>query len=90
MLVFRVFVEGKVQGVGFRAFVRDRAVELGLSGWVKNLPDGRVEALLAGEEGRVWECIVAISKGPERAKVESLCLLKEVKDDVKGGFSITY
>ncbi|MEN3033578.1 MAG: acylphosphatase [Aquificaceae bacterium] len=90
MLAIRVFVEGKVQGVGFRAFTKAKATELGLNGWVKNLPDGRVEALLVGEERAVWECIMALFDGPQRAKVESLCLLKEVANDVKDGFSIVY
>ena len=44
-----VFIEGRVQGVFFRAHTRDEAISRGLAGWVRNLPDGRVEALFEGE-----------------------------------------
>jgi acylphosphatase len=46
-----VFFSGKVQGVGFRQTARDTAVELGLKGWIKNLPDMRVEMIVEGAEG---------------------------------------
>jgi acylphosphatase len=65
-------VNGRVQGVGFRYFVVREARALGLSGWVRNLPDGEVEVLASGEpdvvaalEGRLWE-------GPPHAKVSSV------------------
>ena len=65
-------VNGRVQGVGFRYFVVREAQALGLAGWVRNLPDGRVEVLASGApdivsalEGRLWE-------GPPHAKVSSV------------------
>ena len=65
-------VEGRVQGVGFRYFVMREAQALGLAGWVRNLPDGRVEVLAAGDaglvdalEGRLWH-------GPPHARVTAV------------------
>jgi acylphosphatase len=68
----RFIVAGRVQGVGFRYFVVREAEALGLSGWVRNLPDGRVETLASGApdvvsvlEGRLWE-------GPPHARVTAV------------------
>ncbi len=65
-------VHGRVQGVGFRYFVVREAEALGLAGWVRNLPDGRVEAVASGApdvvsvfEGRLWE-------GPRHARVTTV------------------
>jgi len=48
----RIYVSGRVQGVFYRSNTRKKALELGLKGWVRNLPDGRVEAVVEGEEIR--------------------------------------
>ncbi len=53
----RVFISGRVQGVYFRAYTKEMAEKLGLKGWVRNLPDGRVEALFEGDEVAVKEMI---------------------------------
>jgi acylphosphatase len=69
-----VFVAGQVQGVFFRDSTRERAEQLGLAGWVKNLPDGRVEAVFEGSPERVREMIQWCEQGPPHAavvKVES-------------------
>ena len=55
-----VYVEGLVQGVGFRAWTRATADSLGLEGWVKNLPDGRVEAVFEGDEGAVKQMLAEL------------------------------
>ncbi|MFH0957006.1 MAG: acylphosphatase, partial [Candidatus Aenigmatarchaeota archaeon] len=51
----RIVISGMVQGVFFRAFVRDAALSLGVTGWVRNRPDGKVEAVLEGERHKVME-----------------------------------
>lgn len=63
------FISGRVQGVWFRHFTREQAQANGLTGWVRNLPDGRVEALLCGEEKAVRHAEAWLSRGPELANV---------------------
>ncbi len=67
-----VFVSGKVQGVFYRANTRDRAAELGLAGWVRNLDDGRVEAAFEGPEDAVEEMVEWCHEGSDRAKVNDV------------------
>lgn len=67
----RVLVSGRVQGVWFRESTRERAGALGLTGWVRNLPDGRVEALFEGERSAVAEAIEFVREGPPLARVVS-------------------
>ncbi len=66
----RIFVGGRVQGVGYRAFAAREADRLGLRGWVRNRYDGRVEALVTGEEASVDEFLLAAERGPRIARVE--------------------
>ena len=68
----RLLVDGRVQGIGFRYFVKRKADKLGLSGWVRNLADARVEAVIRGEEERVAELIKKIKQGPPLAEVKDL------------------
>ena len=65
----RFFVTGKVQGVWFRASTRARALELGLAGRARNLPDGRVEVLAVGDPGAIDTLERWLWQGPERAVV---------------------
>ena len=67
-----VIVAGRVQGVFFRVWTREQAEALGVSGWVRNRPDGSVEALIAGEERAVEAMIERMRRGPPGAKVERL------------------
>jgi acylphosphatase len=67
-----VIVRGRVQGVFFRAETRDRAASLGLGGWVRNNPDGTVEAEFEGERERVESMVDWCRKGPALAEVEHL------------------
>ena len=71
------FVSGTVQGVNFRAFVQFNAKRLKLSGWVKNLPDGRVELVAEGDEKSLGELEKAIRTGPRAAKVTNVEVKKE-------------
>ena len=68
----RVVIHGRVQGVWFRGWTRDRATSLGLSGWVRNRRDGTVEALFAGDERDIEEMIAACRDGPPAARVTSI------------------
>jgi acylphosphatase len=67
-----VYVSGQVQGVFFRDSAREKAEQLGLTGWVKNLPDGRVEALFEGPSERVREMVRWCEQGPAHAEVEDV------------------
>ena len=85
----RVIVEGRVQGVGFRFFVRDTAVRLGLTGTVRNLPDGRrVEVHMQGASSNVASCIAAIRRGLPGSLVTSIQVADEPIAERQAGFQI--
>ncbi len=67
-----VYVRGRVQGVFFRYETRELARKLGIQGWVRNLPDGRVEAVFEGEKKMVEEIIKFCQHGPPGAHVEGV------------------
>ena len=69
---YRFVVSGRVQGVGFRWGVTSRARSLGLGGWVRNLTDGRVEAVLEGPRDRVEAVVDWCRRGPPGARVEAV------------------
>ena len=85
-----VFVSGRVQGVGFRAFTRRQASRLGVEGWVRNLYDGRVEAVLAGNQGAVEKLINNLQEGPSLARVENIEIEEENYRGKFSGFSVKY
>ncbi len=64
-----LFVTGRVQGVGFRYFIQREAVRLGLTGWVRNVPDGRVEVDAHGERERLDDLLRAARRGPQLSHV---------------------
>jgi acylphosphatase len=68
----RCWVSGKVQGVFYRASTAERARALGISGYAKNLPDGRVEVLACGEEASLQQFIDWLWNGPPMAEVQSV------------------
>jgi acylphosphatase len=68
----RCFVSGRVQGVFYRASAAERAQELGVTGYARNLADGRVEVLACGEEESVGEFCEWLSKGPPSARVSGV------------------
>jgi acylphosphatase len=70
----RYLVSGRVQGVGFRYFAKDVADREGVSGWVRNLSDGRVEALVEGEEEAVTRVERALWQGPGGARVAAVAV----------------
>ena len=67
-----VVVSGRVQGVCYRAFTQEAALDLGLGGWVRNLPDGRVEAQVEGPRGQIEKLLDRLRTGPPRALVTDL------------------
>jgi acylphosphatase len=67
-----VYVSGNVQGVFFRDSTRQKAEELGLTGWVKNTPDGRVEAVFEGPSEDVREMVDWCENGPSQADVDDV------------------
>jgi len=77
----RIVVYGRVQGVGFRYFVRDVGMRLGLTGNVSNLPDSTVEIIVEGNPKRIVEFIKEVQKGPSLARVDRL----EIHDLPGGG-----
>ncbi|HEY5208580.1 MAG TPA: acylphosphatase [Stellaceae bacterium] len=82
---FVIIVTGRVQGVGFRAFVRRRAAELGLDGWVRNRRDGSVEIAAMGDPELVDQLMEQCTNGPLLAKVEELTV-RGAEDDGTTGF----
>jgi acylphosphatase len=82
-----VFVSGRVQGVWFRAWTEQQCRQLGLSGWARNLSDGRVEMVIAGSTPAVSSLLKRLHEGPPQAKVEAV----EVSDwteEVPAGFQL--
>ena len=68
----RLVISGRVQGVGFRAWMQQHAMALGVSGWVRNRVDGSVEALVAGDVASVEELLRLCRRGPRMAQVDSI------------------
>jgi acylphosphatase len=84
----RGYVRGRVQGVGFRYFVRRAAEMHGLSGYAHNLADGRVEFLLQGDAAAVEHVIEQIRSGPSYARVDEVSLAVAPDSSPLEGFSI--
>jgi acylphosphatase len=76
----RFLVSGRVQGVGYRAFVQREALALGLSGHALNLPDGRVEVLAIGEAAARDALAAALARGPKLARVVAVERMPAVAD----------
>jgi acylphosphatase len=69
---FRVLVSGRVQGVAFRWHAVEQARQLGVDGWIQNLPDGRVEAWVQGHPAAVESMLAWLAHGPTHARVDAL------------------
>jgi len=85
-----VLISGKVQGVWFRANTKEKARQLNIKGWVRNLPDGRVEAVFQGEKEMVEEMIKWCYKGPPLAEVEDVEVEWKEPEEEFEDFSILY
>lgn len=86
----RLFISGIVQGVFFRENTRQIAQELGITGWVKNLPDGRVEIVAEGEKEKIQDLIEWAKVGPQFAKVEKVETFWEEFQNEFNSFEIKY
>ena len=84
-----VFIEGRVQGVFYRVWIREQAQELGLSGWVRNLEDGRVEAVFEGPRDKLEKMVKKCYKGPQLAGIEHIDVNWEKATGEFGTFEIT-
>ena len=84
----RIVVQGEVQGIGYRNHVRTRAAMQGLTGWVTNLSDGNVEAVLEGEKSAIERVIEMCKKGPLFARVSNVNVRWEDKFDRYSSFTI--
>ncbi len=72
-----LIIEGKVQGVWFRESTKRKALSLGVTGWVRNLPDGTVEVVAEGDEDKVNELVKWCHKGPPAAEVKNVKIEEE-------------
>jgi acylphosphatase len=87
----RMLISGRVQGVCFRAYTREEACRLGLKGWVRNLPDGRVEVLAQGDPAKVGVLESWCHQGPPHARVWQVEVVEEASDaEELPPFDITY
>ena len=86
-----VFVSGRVQGVFFRMFVHQQATKLGVSGYVRNLNDGRVEAVIQGSSDKVHALIKQVHIGPNLARVTDVIIKwEDVSKPISKRFTILY
>jgi acylphosphatase len=89
MSCVHLLISGRVQGVFYRASTQQAARKLGLSGWVRNLPDGRVEAMVQGAKTEVDRLVKWCHSGPTHARVATVVV--EVVDDGRfDAFSVRY
>jgi acylphosphatase len=88
MKVAHVFISGFVQGIGFRQFILRQAQDLRLTGWVRNIPDGRVEAIFQGQKEKIEEMIKLCRKGPFLADIKRVDVEWEENQTEFEGFEI--
>jgi acylphosphatase len=88
MITIKGYVEGRVQGVGFRYFVKNNANQLNVTGYAKNLPDTRVEFVLQGEQAAITSLLQIINRGPSNSSVKTLESQLQDTDEHYRNFSI--
>ena len=86
----QMIAQGRVQGVGFRFFVRDLAKSIGVKGWVRNLPDGNVEIHAEGEKEVLFDFIKEIKKGPYLGYVSELTTDWVTPENIYDSFNIKF
>lgn len=90
MVRAEVVIRGRVQGVWFRGTTYDQALGLGLTGWVKNRWDGKVEAVFEGPRSKVAQMVAWCHRGPRLAQVESVDLRWKEATGEFSTFSVAY
>ena len=88
MSAVRALIAGRVQGVGFRYFVALEARALGLAGFVRNLRDGRVEAIVSGPQDKIEALLAACRRGPPGSRVEGVEVAEAALDGLAEPFEI--
>lgn len=88
MVQLHLFIGGYVHSVGFRRFVQKEAEKLGLSGWVRNTTDGRVEVLAQGEKEALEKLIEHCKKGPFMAEIKGVSVTWEERKEAYSSFEI--
>jgi len=83
MKSIHILVSGQVQGVFYRSFTKTAAEKLGITGWVKNLPDGRVEALATGNENKITKFIEELKRGPPASRVDNVEITEIQPSEIK-------
>lgn len=86
----RVHISGLVQGVCFRAYARRAAQDIGVYGWVRNMPDGRVEAVFEGEKDQVAQMIEWCHRGSPFSRVDKVSVVEEIPTGEFRDFDIRY
>ena len=88
LVAAEIVVSGMVQGVGYRFFTQRVAEELKLSGWVRNLPDGRVQAEVEGPRARVEELLTRLRVGPRLSSVTDVAVTWKAASGSMRGFTV--
>jgi acylphosphatase len=86
----RLIIRGRVQGVGFRYATVDQARRLGLDGWARNLPDGAVEVVAAGDAEAVERLVAWCRQGPPSARVATVERAEGPQEIAPAGFAVRY
>ena len=90
MVRVHLIISGFVQGVGFRYFVKQKADELALTGWVRNTPEGNVEVVLEGDQKKLEEVIAVCREGPPPASVKNVSVEESEATGEFRSFEIAY
>jgi acylphosphatase len=90
MIAKKFLISGMVQGVSFRYYTQREANRLGLSGYVKNLRDGRVEAFAQGESKLIDQFYLKILQGPPASKVDNIVIIDELPESSLAVFQIRF
>lgn len=88
MVIKKVKIFGRVQGVGFRYFTTQNASRLNIKGWVQNMPDGTVEALIAGDSESIEQMLTKLKSGPVPARVDGVEVEDNRPEKVPDSFSV--